>query len=97
MTLAVGLAAGLASFFHIALRSCQSLNVVTGARLGPREGRGYYLAVCPVAVGIAASEVFIVSTIVGQGWPMVPPLAAGGAAGCYVSMLIHHKLGRRSL
>ena len=96
MTLGMGFATALAAFVHIALRSAQSVNVVTGSSLGPHKGRGYYLAVCPVAFGIAASEVFIVSAIVGEGWSLVLPLGVGATAGCYVSMLIHHKLGKNT-
>ena len=92
MTLSAAIAAALASFLHVGLRSAQSINVVTGARLGPRAGRPYYLAVCPVAFGISIAEIFIVSAIVVTGWPLVPPLALGATAGCCVSMFVHHRL-----
>lgn len=71
----------LVTFVAVALRSFQQINVLH---------RHYKLM--PIgSLGMAATDVFIVTTIVHSGWAMVLPAAVGGSLGAISCTWFMHK------
>ena len=76
----------LTTFFFIALRAFQQLNVVGG----------HYALVVPTSFLMALAEVTIVLEVVSQSslWVAIP-MGAGGSMGAILSMWLHRKYVRR--
>lgn len=76
----------LAATLYVGLRAAQQINVV----------KGRFLAIWPVSLGMAATDIFVVSSIVAHGWSAVLPLGLGGATGCTISMALNAYFNHRS-
>ena len=75
-----------ATFGLVFLRGIQQQNVI----------HGHYIAAALTPYLIAIGEVASVLFVVDMGWPAIPFVGTGGAAGITLSMLLHRKyLSRR--
>ena len=77
----------IATFALVFLRAIQQQNVI--------HGHYIWAAVTPFA--LAAAEVATVLWVVQVGWPSVPWVGMGGAAGVTTGMFVHRRYFRRSV
>jgi len=82
MLLEVG--AGLASMLFVFLKAFQQRNVAFDN----------YVAVMPVSILMAATEVYVIGSVARQGWhlPLVAAIGVGAGIGCMAAMYLHHHI-----
>lgn len=81
------IAAFVASFLFVGLKSAQQLNVV----------HDQYALVIPTSMLMAACEVYVVANVASAGWhwPLVLSVGFGSGLGCVASMLLHKRMRAR--
>lgn len=80
--------ASLAMFAFVFLKAFQQRNVAFD----------HYWPVVPLSVLMAATEVYVIATVVRIGYDpaLVLGVGVGGGAGCLVAMLLHKRIFRRT-
>lgn len=82
MTLLELAAVFVVSFFYVALRSWQQLNVV----------RRQYLMIVPTSLMMAAADAFIITSIATAGWGwIVLAFGLGGGTGSICATFLHYR------
>jgi hypothetical protein len=53
-----------------------------------------YVAVMPVSILMAATEVYVIGSVASQGWhlPLVGAIGIGAGIGCMAAMYSHHHI-----
>ena len=78
------LAVLVASFLHVSLKAWANIAIIGG----------HWLRVPPASFGIALVEVFVVASIVREGFALVVPIALGGVLGAWSAMFLHREIER---